>query len=412
MDDLDLDAAPPLSTLTIAFAAMFYVAAAILVLGLLIQTVRLVRSAVRAGGIDLPETPAEAGHAGRAVRLAGEVFLLRSTFFADRWAWIFGAAFHFGLFLVLVRHLRYMLEPGWIGPLWKLLLIVQPFGVYGGFALPLGAGARWVRQVWLGDRRVLTSRIDHAVLALLVAIPLLGYVNTYVRTDIVAVKAFMVGLLTFAWKPLPSDPVLLAHLWLAAALMMLLPFSRLLLLIPFGRMLHVPGFLDPQARSRLRPTTGWAAAVILLALLGPPALVAAAQVAKDGIRPAPRFAGLVAAHRSDDSTVMIRFHPNFLMAHRTTVVHAGVRTPNDNIERCVACHAVNGAAGTPVGYDDPQHFCGSCHNRVAVSIDCFECHNSRLSKQESALPSSTRFAALAPRAATPLPPSPERSAAP
>ena len=283
----------------------------------------------------------------------------------------------------------------------------QPFGYYAGFFLPLGAGAWWIRQAWLGDRRVRTTRVDHVVLALLVIIPVVGYINTYVRTDLIAVKDFMEGLLTFNWKPLPSDPVLLAHLWLVALLMILLPFSRLLLLLPFGRMLHAPGFLDEEKPRRLLPTTGWAAGVVLLALLGPPAAIAAIQVAKDGIRPAPGFATLVDAHRSDDATVMIRFHPNFLFSHRVSVVHQGERQPNDNIERCVSCHAVNGPDGTPVGYSDPKHFCGSCHRRAAVTIDCFECHNSRLPKQqESALPFANRFAALPPTTPT------ERSARP
>ena len=401
MDDLDLDAAPPLSALTIAFATLFYVAAIILLFGLLIQTVRLARHAARSGGIELPETPADTSRAGRALRLASEVFLLRSTFFADRWAWIFGAAFHFGLFLVLLRHLRYMIEPAWIGPLWKLVLLVQPFGFYGGIALPLGAGAWWIRQLWLGDHRLLNSRVDSIVLGLLVAIPVLGYLNTYVRTDIVAVKGFMVGLLTLDLKPLPSDPVLLAHMWLVALLMILLPFSRLLLLIPLGRMLHVPALLEGGPGSwRRNPSVVWAAGVLLLALLGPPAVIATAQVAKDGIRPVPRFAGLVAGHRTDDSTVMIRFHPNFLLSHRNTVVHGGERTGSDNIERCVSCHAVNGADGKPVAYSDPKHFCGSCHYRAAVTLDCFECHPSRVPKQEAALPAASRFAALPARTAT------------
>ena len=395
MDDFGLAEAPPLSALTIAFATMFYAAAAILFLGLLIQTVRLAWRTARSGGITVPETPAETTLPGRAVRLASEVFLLRSTFFADRWAWIFGAAFHFGLLLVLVRHLRYMLEPAWLGPLWKLVIWAQPFGVYGGIALPLGAAAWWIRQAWLGDRRILDSRIDRIVLALLIAIPLIGYVNTYVRTDVIAVKGFMLGLLTFDLKPLPSDPVLLAHLWLVALLMVLLPFSRLLLLIPLGSMLHLPAVLVAGPGSWRRSSNViWTAVVLLLALLGPPAVIAAAQVGKDGVRPVPRFAGLVDAHRTDDSTVMIRFHPKFLLTHRAAVVRQGEQAPNDNIERCVSCHAVNGADGTPVAYDDPKHFCGSCHLRAAVAVDCFECHNSRIPKQESALPSATRFAAL------------------
>ena len=129
-------------------------------------------------------------------------------------------------------------------------------------------------------------------------------------------------------------------------------------------------------------------------MLGPPAAIAAVQVAKDGIRPEPDFATLVDAHQTEDSTVMIRFHPRFLLTYRATVMYQGKLQPNNDVEHCVSCHAVPGADGTPVSYDNPHHFCGSCHRRVAVTIDCYECHDFRLPKQESALPSANCLAAL------------------
>jgi hypothetical protein len=93
---------------------------------------------------------------------------------------------------------------------------------------------------------------------------------------------------------------------------------------------------------------------------------------------------------------MIRFHPNFLLSYRAMVVYQGKLQPDNDIENCIFCHAVIGADGTPVRYDNPQHFCGSCHSRAAVNIDCFECHGSALPKQESALTPGNGFAALPP----------------
>ncbi len=43
------------------------------------------------------------------------------------------------------------------------------------------------------------------------------------HTDIVALKAFFLGLMAFDWQPLPADPVLLVHLALVAALMIVFP---------------------------------------------------------------------------------------------------------------------------------------------------------------------------------------------
>jgi nitrate reductase gamma subunit len=377
VDDFDLatpgpsaaPAVPPLTDISIAFALLTYFAFAVLVLGLVIQTWRLLR--------EIRRTPADPGSGsilGRLFRAGADVVLLRSVFFSDRWAWIFGAMFHFGLLLVLIRHLRYFIRPGWVGPLWDVIVLEQPFGFYGGMALPFGAACWWLRQTVLRKSRIVTDWADHAVMALLVAIPLVGYASTISHTDVVAVKAFAIGLVTFHWINIPTDPLLLTHLWLVAVLMVVLPFSRLLLLLPFGNLLHIesaPIASDAKRRSRLVYAFGPALILVLLAPL--------AIVGHHGIvhQDRPDFASLIADHRTDDPTMMIRNHPAFLFSHRTIVTHTGVGAPIDSMERCVTCHAVKNAAGQPVGFDDPSHFCRGCHNTAAVTIDCFECHQSK-----------------------------------
>lgn len=74
---------------------------------------------------------------------------------------------------------------------------------------------------------------------------------------------------------------------------------------------------------------------------------------------------------------MRRNHMSMLLHHRTVVVHEGIRTEQYDLNRCISCHVVNGADGKPVSYSNPKHFCRSCHDYAAVSIDCFECHASR-----------------------------------
>ena len=66
----------------------------------------------------------------------------------------------------------------------------------------------------LVDRvRYITSPSDHLMLALLIAIGLTGLGMKYVaHTDIVAVKAFFLGLMYFDWQPMPADTVLNLHL--------------------------------------------------------------------------------------------------------------------------------------------------------------------------------------------------------
>jgi predicted CXXCH cytochrome family protein len=95
---------------------------------------------------------------------------------------------------------------------------------------------------------------------------------------------------------------------------------------------------------------------------------------------------------------MRRYHMTMLKHERDETVHEGVRGGKFSIKECVDCHAVKGADGRPVSYESPQHFCRSCHDYAAVSIDCFECHASRpgeKSKSSAALPDTGPATALA-----------------
>ena len=68
------------------------------------------------------------------------------------------------------------------------------------------------------------------------------FMKYVVRTDIVAVKDFFLGLMHFELNPLPADPVLLVHLGLVALLMIIFPFSKLM---------HGPGLLFSPTRNQV-----------------------------------------------------------------------------------------------------------------------------------------------------------------
>ncbi len=70
-------------------------------------------------------------------------------------------------------------------------------------------------------------------------------------------------------------------------------------------------------------------------------------------------------------------HMNLLLHQRDETVQKGIRTKKYSLKECVACHAVPGDDGQPVSYENPKNFCRSCHEYVAVKIDCFECHASK-----------------------------------
>ena len=234
--------------LSAVYACLLYAAAAVLVAGLAVR----IRDYWRTPSpLVIPTTPAPRTRAGVAWRMLREVTLFESLFGANKWIWLFGWIFHVALALVLVRHLRYFTEPVWFA-----VEIAQPFGIYAGFAMVAGLAGLWARRFLVERIRYISTYSDHLMLALLLAIAASGLAMKYVsHTDIVAVKAFTLGLMVFDWQPLPADPVLLVHLALVAALMAVFPASKLL---------HAPGVFFSPGRNQMddsrerRHVTAWA----------------------------------------------------------------------------------------------------------------------------------------------------------
>jgi nitrate reductase gamma subunit len=161
-----------------------------------------------------------------------------SLFKGNKWTWLFGYLFHFGLFLVLVRHLRYF-----ITPVPAPIEIIQPFGMYASFAMVAGLFGLWARRFLVDRVRYISAPSDHLILALLVLIGLSGMAMTFLEhTDVVGLKQFVMGLMTFNWVEIPSDPLLILHLALVAALMIIFPFSKLL---------HAPGVFFSPSRNQV-----------------------------------------------------------------------------------------------------------------------------------------------------------------
>ncbi len=219
-----------MSLLTIAFTLLFYFATAILIIGLALRIRLYAKTPVP---LRIPTTPAPLTGAGVVARMFFEVTLFKSLFKASKWTWIFGWLFHAAMLLVLLRHLRYFTDP-----VWSWVVLVQPFGIYAAFVMIAGLAGLWARRLLVDRVRYISAPSDHLMLALLIAIGVTGLAMKYVAaTDIVALKAFFLGLMYFDWQPIPADAMLLLHLSLVACLMIIFPFSKLL---------HAPGvFFSP-----------------------------------------------------------------------------------------------------------------------------------------------------------------------
>lgn len=241
-----------MSALTVAYALLFYFAAAMLVGGVGWKCWVYARTPQP---LKIPIPPAPTTRRGVVLRMLMEVTLFRSLFRANKWIWLFGWIFHVALLVVLLRHLRYFTEP-----VWHWVALIQPFGIYAGFVMIVGLAGLWARRFLVDRVRYISAPSDHLMLALLIAIAASGLAMKYVaHTDIVALKAFFLGLMVFDWRELPADPALLVHLALVAMLLIVFPLSKLM---------HAPGvFFSPSlnqvddARER-RHAAGWSAQIV------------------------------------------------------------------------------------------------------------------------------------------------------
>lgn len=235
--------------MSLFFAILFYVAAAVFVGGLAYKIYDFARTP---SPLKIPTTPAPTTTTGVAFRMFREVVFFESLFKGNLWIWALGAAFHFGLALVLMRHLRYFTDP-----VWTWVALIQPFGLYAGFAMAAGLAGLWARRFLVERIRYISTPSDHLMLALLLLIALTGLgMKFLMHTDIVAVKTYFLGLMMFDIQPLPAHPGLYIHLASVALLMIVFPFSKLL---------HAPGVFFSPTRNQadnpreLRHVAPWAA---------------------------------------------------------------------------------------------------------------------------------------------------------
>nr|VFK50191.1 MAG: Nitrate reductase gamma subunit [Candidatus Kentron sp. TUN]VFK50825.1 MAG: Nitrate reductase gamma subunit [Candidatus Kentron sp. TUN]VFK51252.1 MAG: Nitrate reductase gamma subunit [Candidatus Kentron sp. TUN] len=231
-----------MSLLTITYISLFYAASLVFVVGVFYRIFEYITVPVP---LKIPTTPAPLNRGGVVLRLFWEVVFFRSLFRSAKWIWLFGFLFHWALLFVLLRHLRYFLDP-----VWGWVQLVQPFGVYAGFAMVAMLLALWMRRFFLERIRYISAFSDHFLLFLLIAIAGSGLVMKYaVHIDIVALKAFVLGMMYFSWEPLPGTGagedmnfVLLLHLFLVGVLMMIFPFSKFM---------HAPGLFFCPTRNQV-----------------------------------------------------------------------------------------------------------------------------------------------------------------
>lgn len=221
--------------MSILFAILFYAATAILVFGLAYRIRKYIKTPVP---LKIPTTPAPTTRSGVVFRMIKEITIFESLFKANKWIWLFGWLFHFGLLLVLLRHLRYFTDPVW----WWIVLL-QPFGKYASIVMLAGLGGLLLRRIVVDRIRYISAPSDYLMLLLIIGIGTTGVLMTFVtHTDIVTLKYYLMGLMVFDIRTMPTDLILVIHLSLVITLMAIFPISKLL---------HAPGIFFSPTRNQV-----------------------------------------------------------------------------------------------------------------------------------------------------------------
>lgn len=223
-----------MNAISVFYALLFWLATLCLLLGV---SYKVYVYAKVPAPLKIPVTPAPITRMGVFWRMFCEVVFFQSLFRANKYTWLLAFLFHWALWLIILRHLRYVVDMN------SVLLFIQPWGRYASFAFILGLVGLEVRRLCVDRVRYISAPSDHLMLLLLIAIGLSGMAMSFaVPTNIVQVKAFFQGLLYFDWQTLPSDPLLLLHLFLVALLMIIFPISKLL---------HAPGVFFSPTRNQV-----------------------------------------------------------------------------------------------------------------------------------------------------------------
>ncbi len=90
----------------------------------------------------------------------------------------------------------------------------------------------------------------------------------------------------------------------------------------------------------------------------------------------PEIPAATGAPHPEGNEYWRRNHMNLMRHDRDQTMRDGNREVEASLKGCFDCHAAADGEGTIVTYESDKHFCRSCHDFVAVKVDCFMCHRS------------------------------------
>lgn len=206
------------------FNLLAYVAAAVFVLGFLNKVILYFKTP---SPLKIPVTPAPKTAFGVVLRLIPEILFFRSLLkggTTEKILWLGGWVFHVSFLLIVLRHLRFFTYP-----VPNFVMGFQQIGIWAGIVFPIALLILIVRRFTNDRLAIITLFADYFVLVLITAIGATGLMLKYItRTNLVDVKAFMLGLVSFSPTQMPDSTMFLIHFTLILVLLVYFPFSKLM----------------------------------------------------------------------------------------------------------------------------------------------------------------------------------------
>ena len=237
--------------LSSVFNLLAYLAAAVFVLGFLNKVVLYLKTP---SPLKIPVTPAPKTSMGVVLRLIPEILFFRSLLkggTTEKILWLGGWVFHVSFLLIVLRHLRFFTYP-----IPDFVMGFQQIGIWAGLVFPIALLILIVRRLTNERVKLISLFADYFILVLITAIGATGLMLKYItRTNLVDVKAFILGLVTFSPTQMPDSTMFLIHFSLILVLLVYFPFSKLM---------HAWGVLISPTRAQVdnprevRHVTPWA----------------------------------------------------------------------------------------------------------------------------------------------------------
>lgn len=206
------------------FNLLAYLAAVIFIFGFLGKVIQYFKIP---SPLKIPTTSAPKTSMGVVVRLIPEILFFRSLLrggTTEKILWLGGWVFHVSFLLIVLRHLRFFTYP-----VPGFVMSFQEIGIWAGLVFPVALLILIVRRFTNDRLATITLFADYFILLLIISIGLTGLLlKYYVRINLVDVKAFILGLLTFSPAQMPDSTMFMIHFSLILILLVYFPFSKLM----------------------------------------------------------------------------------------------------------------------------------------------------------------------------------------